>query len=144
MINNIYRDYKIFKKIIINKKINLWIFAMNQTFELLETKYRKIIFYYSRINETMKRFNDVLSYILIKYCIEQFIKNWNFYLNQVLFATRIRTYTTIDFFFFYLLYEINFTLFDDIEKFSFELYDKRIDSTSFLNKNHAKIFKKTI
>ena len=48
---------------------------MNQTFELLETKYRKIIFYYSRINETMKRFNDVLSYILIKYCIEQFIKN---------------------------------------------------------------------
>ena len=80
--------------------------------------------------------------MLIKYYIEQFIKNWNFYLNQTLFAIRIRTHITIDFSFFYLLYEINSILFDDIEKFFFELYDKRIDSTSFLNKNRAKIFKK--
>ena len=123
MINDIYRDYKIFKKIIIDKKINLWVFAINQTFELLETKYREIIFYYSRTNETMKWFNNVLNYILIKYCIEQLIKNWNFYLNQILFATRIRIYTIIEFFF-YLLYEINFTFFDNIEKFSFELYDE--------------------
>ena len=82
--------------------------------------------------------------MLIKYCIEQLIKNWNLYLNQILFAIRIRTHITIDFFFFYLLYEINFTFFDDIEKFSFELYDERIDSTSFLNKNRAKTFKKTM
>ena len=65
-------------------------------------------------------------------------------MNQTLFAIRIRTHITIDFSFFYLLYEVNFIFFDDVEKFIFELYDERIDSTSFLSKNREKAFKKTM
>ena len=33
VINNMYKDYEIFKKIIIDKNINLWTSIMNMTFE---------------------------------------------------------------------------------------------------------------
>ena len=48
---------------------------MNMTFELLKIKHRNTILYHSRTNETVKRFNDIINQMLIKYCIEQFIKN---------------------------------------------------------------------
>ena len=48
---------------------------MNMTFELLKIKYRNIILYHSRTNETVKHFNNIIDQILIKYCIKQFIKN---------------------------------------------------------------------
>ena len=80
--------------------------------------------------------------MLIKYCIEQFIKNWDKYFNQALFATRIRTHIIIDFSSFYLLYNVNSRLFDDAAEFTFNLYNKRINSTSFFNKNKTEAFKK--
>ena len=80
--------------------------------------------------------------MLIKYCIEQFIKNWNKYFNQILFVTRIRTHIIIDFSSFYLLYDVNSRLFDDAAEFTFDLYNERINSAFFLNKNKAKTFKK--
>ena len=43
---------------------------MNMTFEFLKIKHRNIISYHSRTNETVKRFNDIIDQILIKYCIE--------------------------------------------------------------------------
>lgn len=61
-------------------------------------------------NGVVGRFNGVLGYVLIKYCIGQPKKNWDKYLNQALFATRIRIYTTTGFSPFYLLYGINPTL----------------------------------
>ena len=100
VINNIYRDYETFKKIIIDKEVNLWTTTMKLIFETLKIKHKDITLYHSRINETIKRFNDVLDHILTKYCIDELIKNWNLYLNQTLFATRIRTHIIIDFFFF--------------------------------------------
>ena len=48
---------------------------MNMTFQLLKTKHRNIIFYHLRTNEAVERFNKVLNHMLIKYCIDQFIKN---------------------------------------------------------------------
>ena len=142
IINNIYKNYKVSKKIIIDKNINLWTSIMNITFELLKIKYRNIILYYSRTNEAVKRFNNIIDQMLIKYCIEQFIKNWNKYFNQILFVTRIRTHIIIDFSSFYLLYDVNSRLFDDVAKFTFDLYNKRINSTLFLNRNKIKTFKK--
>ena len=142
MINDIYRDYEIFKKIIIDKNVNLWTFVMIKTFALFEIKHKNIIFYHSKTNETIKRFNDVLNHMLIKYCIENFIKNWNIYLNQILFVTRIRTHTTIDFSFFYFFYEVNSILSDDVDESTSNLYDEKIDSTSFLSRERAKAFKK--
>ena len=48
---------------------------MNMTFEFIKIKHRNTILYYSRTNETVKHFNDIIDQMLIKYCIEQFIKN---------------------------------------------------------------------
>ena len=81
VINDIYRDYEISKKIIIDRNVNLWAFVMIKTFALFEIKHKNIIFYHSKTNEIVKRFNNVLSHMLIKYCIENFIKKWNIYLN---------------------------------------------------------------
>ena len=142
VINNMYKNYKIFKKIIIDKDVNLWALIINMTFELLEIKHRNTILYHSRTNEVVKRFNNILNQMLIKYCIEQFIKNWNKYFNQILFVTRIRTHIIIDFSSFYLLYGVNSRLSDDAAKLTFDLYNKRINSTFFLNRNKAKAFKK--
>ena len=75
VINDMYKNYETFKKIIIDKDINLWTSIMNMTFELLKIKHRNIILYHSRMNEVVKRFNDILNQMLIKYCIKQFIKN---------------------------------------------------------------------
>ena len=142
VINNMYKNYEIFKKIIIDKNVNLWTSIMNMTFELLKIKHRSMILYHSRMNEAVKRFNDIIDQMLIKYCIEQFIKNWNKYFNQILFVTRIRTHIIIDFLSFYLLYDVNPRLFDDIAEFTFDLYDERINSAFFLNRNKTKTFKK--
>ena len=81
VINNIYKNYETFKKIAIDRNINLWTSIINITFKLLEIKHRNTISYYSRMNEIVKRFNNIIDQMLIKYCIEQFIKNWNKYLN---------------------------------------------------------------
>ena len=48
---------------------------MNMTFELLKIKYRDTTLYYSRTNEIVKHFNNIIDQMLIKYCIKQFIKN---------------------------------------------------------------------
>ena len=106
MINNIYRDYETFKKIIIDKKINLWVITMKLIFETLKIKHENITSYHSRINETIKKFNDVLDHILTKYCIDELIKNWNFYLNQIAFVTRIRIHIIINFFFILSKFEL--------------------------------------
>ena len=144
VINDLYRDYDASKKIIIDRDVNLWAQTMNRAFELLETKHKKTTFYHSRTNEIVKRFNDTLRRMLTKYCIDQLIKNWDIYLNQTLFATRIRTHTTIDFSLFYLLYDINSSLLDDAFESTLVYYDERVDFASFLSKERAEIFKKTM
>ena len=60
VINNMYKNYKTFKKIIIDKNVNLWISIMNMTFELLKIKHRNTILYHSRTNEIIKHFNDII------------------------------------------------------------------------------------
>ena len=142
VINDMYKNYKAFKKIITDRDVNLWTSIMNITFEFLKIKHRSTTSYHSRTNEIVKRFNDILNQILIKYCIEQFIKNWNKYFNQTLFVTRIRTHIIINFSSFYLLYDVNSRLFDDAAEFTLDLYNKRINSTFFFNKNKTEAFKK--
>ena len=142
VINDMYKNYKIFKEIIIDKNVNLWTLIMNMTFELLKIKHRSTISYHSRTNEIVKRFNNILNSMLIKYCIEQFIKNWNKYFNQILFITRIRTHIIIDFSSFYLLYNVNSRLFNDAAELTSDLYNKKINLTSFFNKDRTETFKK--
>ena len=142
IINNMYKDYEISKKIITDKNVNLWTSIMNMTFKLLKIKHRGTTLYHSRMNEIVKHFNNIIDQMLIKYCIKQLIKNWNKYFNQILFATRIRTHIIIDFSSFYLLYDVNSRLSDDAAEFTFDLYNKRINSAFFFNKNKIKAFKK--
>ena len=100
IIIDVYKNYKTFKKIIIDKKTNLWTSIIQLMFELLNIKYKEIILYHFRTNDSIKRFNDVLNHMFTKYCIDESIKNWNFYLNQILFVIKIRTHIIIDFFLF--------------------------------------------
>ena len=144
IVNDIYRNYEISKKIIIDRNANLWVFVINQIFELFETKHKKITLYYLRTNNAIKQFNSVLSHMLIKYYIDEFIKTWNVYFNQIFFVTRIRIYITIDFSSFYLFYEINSIFSNNAKKFTFVLYDKKINFTLFLNRERVETFKKTI
>ena len=65
-------------------------------------------------------------------------------MNQTLFATRIRIHITTNFSFFYSFYDINSSLFDDADESTLVYYNDRVDSASFLNKERAEIFKKTI
>ena len=57
---------------------------------------------------------------------------------------RIRTHIIINFLSFYLLYDVNSRLFNDAAEFIFDLYNKKINSTFFFNKNKIKTFKKII
>ena len=91
---------KYLKKIIIDRKINLWPSIMKLIFEFLNIKHKRIILYHSRTNDAIKRFNDVLNHMFTKYCIDESIKNWNFYLNQILFVIKIQTHSIINFFLF--------------------------------------------
>ena len=75
VINDMYKNYKTFKKIIINKNVNFSTSIINMTFKLLKIKYQNIILYHSRTNKTVKRFNNIINQMLMKYCIEQSIKN---------------------------------------------------------------------
>ena len=54
VINDIYRDYETFKKIIIDNKINLWATTMKLIFETLKIKHKDITSYHSRTNEAIK------------------------------------------------------------------------------------------
>ena len=60
IINNMYKNYEAFKKIIIDRNINLWTSVMNMTFEFLKIKHRNMILYHSRTNEVVKHFNDII------------------------------------------------------------------------------------
>ena len=144
IINNMYRNYEAFKKIITDRNINLWTLIMNIIFEFLKIKHRDTTSYHLRTNEIIKHFNDIINQMLTKYCIEQFIKNWNKYFNQILFVTRIRTLIIINFSLFYLLYDVNSRLSDDAAKSTFDLYDERINSTFFFSKDRTEAFKKII
>ena len=70
VINDMYKNYETFKEIITDKNVNLWTSVMNMTFELLKIKHRDTISYHSRTNEVVKRFNDIINQMLIKYCIK--------------------------------------------------------------------------
>ena len=82
--------------------------------------------------------------MLTKYCIGRPIKDWDIYLNQALFATRIRTHTTTGFSPFYLLYGVNPQLPGDASGPTPELYDERVDPAPFLSRDRAEAFKKTM
>ena len=144
MVNDLYRDYDAPKEIITDRGPNLWAEAMKRAFELLGTRHRDTTPYHPRTNDAVKRFNGTLSKMLIKYCIGQSIKDWDKYLNQTLFATRIRTHTTTGFSPFYLLYGINPHLPGDASGPTPDRYDERIDPAPFLSRERAEAFRKTM
>ena len=55
---------------------------------------------------------------------------------------RICTHIIINFLLFCLLYDVNSQLFDDVAEFTFDLYNEKINSTFFFNKDKSKTFKK--
>ena len=144
VVHRIYRDYGSPKEIITDRGANLWAPAMEEAYDLLGAKHRGTTPYHPRTNGAVERFNGVIGKMLTKYCIGQPRKAWDLYLDQALFATRIRTHTTTGFSPFYLLYGVNPTLPSDASGPSPEGYEERIDPAPFLSRDRAQAFKDTM
>ncbi len=71
----------------------------------IEMMYKDSNSYYLRINEKMKRLNDILEDMISKLLFEKSIKLWDLYLDQALFTYQIHINQIIKILLFYLLYE---------------------------------------
>jgi len=104
---DLYREYGAPREVITDNGPNLWAPAMERAFELLRTRHRGTTIYHPRTNGVVERYNGVLGLIMTKYLADKKRTDWDKYLDQALFATRIRTHTTTGFSPFYLLYGVH-------------------------------------
>ncbi len=144
VVRRIYRDYGTPKEIITDRGANLWAPAMGLVFKRLGTKHRGTTPYHPRTNGAVERYNGVLGQMITKYLIGHPIKDWDKYLEQALFATRIRTHSTTKMSPFYLLYGVNPTLPGDASMPTPDRYDERIDPAPFLSRERAAALQSTM
>ena len=144
VVHHIYKNYGAPAEIITDRGANLWATAMKLVLEKLGTRHRGTTPYHPRTNGAVERFNGVLGEMLTKYMIGHPIKEWDQYLDQALFATRIRTHATTKFSPFYLLYGVNPKLPGDEVHPTPDQYDERIDPAPFLSKERATAFQATM
>jgi transposase InsO family protein len=142
----IYRQYGAPREIITDRGINLWAPAMEQLFKRLRSKHRGTTIYHPRTNGMVERLNGVLGAMLTKYLVNEPINHWDHYLDQALFATRIRTHSTKGFSPFYLLYGVHPHLLGDDSGPSPEHLDSilREDPAILLAKDRADALNRTI
>ena len=102
--HEIYIHYGTSQEIFIDRGTNLW-------GEIVQTYLKRIaIFHYGtnpyhpRTNGKIECLNGILGGMLGKFLFDKSIKLWDLYLDQALFACRIRTHTTTKTSPFYLLY----------------------------------------
>ena len=69
--------------------------------------YKKFNFYHLKMNEKIKKLNDILKNIISKLLLRKSIKLWNLYLNQALFIYRIHINQIIKISSFYLILNNN-------------------------------------
>lgn len=144
VVRQIYCDYRAPKEIITDRGANLWASAMGLVFERLGMKHRGTTPYHPRTNDAVERYNGVLGAMLTKYLVNHPIKEWDQYLEQALFATRICTHSTTKMSLFYLLYGVNPRLPGDASMPTPDRYDRRIDPAPFLSQERAKALQSTM
>ena len=77
---------------------------METLLKRLNVKHRGMTAYHPRTNGAVESFNGTLGKMLTKYLINRPRNQWDLYLNQALFASRVRTHSTTRFSPLFLLY----------------------------------------
>lgn len=84
--NDIYINYDMFYEILIDNEVNFVEGAVRHFINQLQMKHCRTTFYHSHTNKKVEYLNEILSNILMKYLVRKFIRLWNEYLEQTLFA----------------------------------------------------------
>src|SRR5947207_14774977 len=83
---------------------NLWEGVVQKYLEKIKTLHKGTSPYHPRTNSKMKRLNGIIDAMLGKLLLNKSMKLWDLYLDQAVFACRIRTHSTTKTSPFYLLY----------------------------------------
>ena len=102
--DELYMHYGSPKEIVTDQGRNLWAPAMSQFLSKLNVKHRGTTPYHPRTNGAVESLNGTLGNMLTKYLLNRPRSHWDRYLDQALFAARIRTHSTTRFSPFYMLY----------------------------------------
>ena len=93
---------------------NLWEGVVQKYLEKIKTLHKGTSPYHPRTNSKMKRLNGIIDAMLGKLLLNKSMKLWDLYLDQAVFACRIRTHSTTKTSSFYLLYDKHPHLLSDI------------------------------
>ena len=100
----IYMHYGAPQEIFTDGGSNLWGSVVQEFLKKIGTKHKGTSPYHPRTNGKVERLNGILGSMITKLLIGKPTKHWDLYLNQALFASRIRTNQTTNTSPFYLLY----------------------------------------
>jgi hypothetical protein len=100
----LYLNYGAPKEIVTDQGGNLWAEAMDTFFTKLGTRHTGTTAYHPRTNGAVESLNKVLGKALSKYLVGKSRHSWDDYLNQALFAARVRIHSTTKQSPFFLLY----------------------------------------
>ena len=121
---------------------NLWGGAVQKFLERIKTLHEGTSPYHPRTNWKVERLNGIMGTMLGKLLLNKPMKLWDLYLDQAVFACRVRTYTTTNTSPFYLLYgrhphflgDVNIVLPSDAEAAS---HDERFKLLQSVRKEAA-------
>jgi hypothetical protein len=102
--NEIYMHYGAPQEIFTDGGKNLWGGVVQKYLSKIKTLHKGTSPYHPRTNGKVERLNGVIGAMLGKMLLSKPTKLWDFYLDQAIFACRIRTHTTMKTSPFYLLY----------------------------------------
>ena len=102
--DEIYMQYGAPQEIFTDGGKNLWGGAVQKYLEKIKTLHKGTSPYHPRTNGKVERLNGIVGAMLGKLLLNKPMKLWDLYLNQAVFACRIRTHTTTKTSPFYLLY----------------------------------------
>ena len=111
--DEIYLHYGAPQEIFTDGGKNLWGGVVEQYLKKIETLHRGTSPYHPRTNGKVERLNGIIGGMLGKMLLNKPTKLWDLYLDQAIFACRIRTHSTTKTSPFYLLYGKHPHLFGD-------------------------------
>ena len=102
--NEIYMHYGAPQEIFTDGGKNLWGGVVQRYLEKIKTLHKGTSPYHPRTNGKVERLNGIIGTMLGKMLLNKHTKLWDLYLDQAVFACRIRTHSTMKTSPFYLLY----------------------------------------
>jgi Integrase zinc binding domain len=105
--NEIYMQYGAPQEIFTDGGKNLWSGVVEEYLRKMQTHHRGTSPYHPRTNGRVERLNGIIGNMLGKYLLNKPTKLWDQYLDQALWACRVRTNTTTHQSPFYLVYGVH-------------------------------------